>query len=414
MKCTIVGGGIIGLSSAWYLHQAGWEVTVIDRADFRNNCSYGNAGYVCPSHFIPLASPGIISQGLRWMLDNKSPFYIQPRVDWGLISWGLKFMSKAKPAHVEYAAEPLRDIALLSQGLYEDWAGSDHFDFGYEHRGLIEYVQTPEGTEHARHTVEKAKALGLDAEFLDIDEAQSLEPDLNMVISGAVKFNCDAHLYPNQLMHNLLRVLEEGGVRFCPGESFQQIQKADRKIKAVITDKDQYETDMLVLATGSWSREVGKIVGLEVPLVGGRGYSVTLEDSPYQLNYPSILSEGKVAITPLDKRHIRFGGTMEITSTKARPNPARVQGILDSVQRFIPDWQIPAPAMEDVWYGYRPCSADGLPYIDRVPEWDNCIIATGHSMLGISLGAATGKLVSELANEQPTSMPVEAFRLARF
>jgi D-amino-acid dehydrogenase len=132
------------------------------------------------------------------------------------------------------------------------------------------------------------------------------------------------------------------------------------------------------------------------------------------MNYPSILSEGKVAITPLDDRHIRFGGTMEITGIQAPPKPARVQGILNSVKKFIPEWDIPMPKMEAVWYGYRPCSADGLPYIDRVPQWKNCIVATGHSMLGISLGAATGKLVTELAEETNPSMAMEPFKLARF
>lgn len=414
MKCTIIGGGIIGLSSAHFLNQAGWEVTVIDRADFQNNCSYGNAGYVCPSHFIPLASPGIISQGLRWMLNSKSPFYVQPRLDWGLISWGLKFMSKASPEHLEYAAEPLRDIALLSQRLYEDWADSPRFDFGYVHHGLMEYVQTPSGLEHAKHTVDKALELGLDAEFMDKAEARSLEPDVEIKTVGGIKFKCDAHLYPNRLMHNLLANLEADGVQFHPNETFTGIERNGQQVKNVRTDKGVYETDMLVIATGSWSREVGKIVGLNIPLVGGRGYSLTLADSPYKLNFPSILTEAKVAITPLDDRHIRFGGTMEITGIDAPPKPARVQGILEAVKRFIPDWDIPMPTMEEVWYGYRPCSADGLPYIDRVPQWKNCILATGHSMLGISLGAATGKLVSELANEESTSMPVDAFRLGRF
>lgn len=414
MKCTIIGGGIIGLSSAFFLRQAGWEVTVIDQSDFQNNCSYGNAGYVCPSHFIPLAAPGIITQGLRWLLDSTSPFYIQPRLNWGLANWGLKFMAKATPAHVEYAATPLRDIALLSQHLYEQWAASPRFDFGYEHRGLMEYVQTPAGLEHAQHTVEKARELGLEAELLSVEAAKALEPHLEMNISGGIKFACDAHLYPNHLMQNLLAVLQTDGVIFKAKETFTGIEKKGKNIRQVITDQEAYETDLVLIATGSWSREVGKILGLSIPLVGGRGYSLTLEDSPYHLNYPAILSEGKVAITPLDQRHIRFGGTMEITGIQAPPKMARVQGILNSVKRFFPQWEIPMPKMEQVWYGYRPCSADGLPYIDRVPQWGNCIVATGHSMLGISLGAATGKLVSELANQEPTSIPVAAYRLDRF
>ncbi|MCB0631088.1 MAG: FAD-dependent oxidoreductase [Saprospiraceae bacterium] len=414
MKCTIIGGGIIGLSSAYFLRQAGWEVTVIDRTDIQNNCSYGNAGYVCPSHFIPLAAPGIITQGLQWLLNSRSPFYIQPRFDWGLADWGVKFMRKANAEHVADSAIPLRNIALLSQKLYEEWAASPRFQFGYDHRGLIEYVQTESSADHARHTVEKALELGLQAEYLEYDAAQALEPELELLIKGAIRFGCDAHLYPNQLMHNLLSVLQEDGVNIRSEENFIGIERQGRRISEVITDRDSYHTDLLVVASGSWSREVGKIVGLSIPLVGGRGYSITLEDSPYRLNYPSILHEGKVAITPLDDRHIRFGGTMEITGTNVPPKRTRIEGLLNSVKRFIPEWDIPVPSMEKVWYGYRPCSADGLPYIDRVSKWDNCIVATGHSMLGISLGAGTGKLVEELADEKPTSMPLDPFKLNRF
>lgn len=414
MKCTIIGGGIIGLSSAYFLRQSGWEVTVIDRTDLQNSCSYGNAGYVCPSHFIPMAAPGIISQGLQWLLNSRSPFYVQPRLDLGLADWGLKFMRKANAKHVEDSAVPLRDIALLSQALYEQWAASPRFQFGYDHRGLMEYVQTDHGVEHAQHTAQRAVDLGLNVEYLDQETAQALEPDLPMNIQGALRFNCDGHLYPNQLMQNLLALLKEDGVRIQSEENFIGIERKNNRIEEVITDRDSYHTDLLVIASGTWSREVGKIVGLSIPMVGGRGYSITLEDSPYRINYPSLLHEGKVAITPLDERHIRFGGTMEITSTTAPPKRARIEGLLSSVKKFIPGWDIPVPPMEEVWYGYRPCSADGLPYIDRVAKWDNCIVATGHSMLGISLGAGTGKLVSELADGAQPSMALEAFKLNRF
>src|ERR1700729_2452707 len=111
-KAIVIGGGIMGLSSAWYLQQSGWQVTVLDKEDFLNNCSYGNAGYVCPSHFIPLATPGIVKQGLKWMLNTKSPFYVQPRLNRSLFDWGLKFMKSATPEHVRQSAVPLPGIAL--------------------------------------------------------------------------------------------------------------------------------------------------------------------------------------------------------------------------------------------------------------------------------------------------------------
>ncbi len=414
MKAVVIGGGIIGLSSAYYLNQSGWDVTVLDKGDFLNNCSYGNAGYVCPSHFIPLATPGIVKQGLKWMLNTKSPFYVQPRLNGALIDWGWKFMRSATPEKVEAAAIPLKDIAVLSQLEYEKWTRLPGFDFAYQHKGLLEIFQTQKSAEHAQHTVHKAKELGLDTELLSYDELKKLEPNVQINGIGAIFFKCDAHLYPNKLMKGLIALLQEKGVKLLTGEAVINFEKQDGRITKVITGKQAHEADAVVMAAGSWSREIAGLLNIKLPLVPGRGYSVTLEDAPYKVNYPAVLVEGRVAITPMDGNKIRFGGTMEITSINTPPRMNRVQGILDAVKRFYPEFDIPMPAMDKVWYGYRPCSADGLPYIGRTNKWKNVVLATGHAMLGLSLGAGTGKLVAEIINEQPASMDITPFTVERF
>ena len=132
MKIVIIGGGVIGLSSAFYLQQSGHNVTVIDKTTITDNCSYGNAGYVCPSHFIPLATPGIVTQGLKWMWNSRSPFYVQTRLNLGLIDWGIKFMRSATPEKVEAAAVPLRDVAILSKKMYEEMSALPQFNFAFE------------------------------------------------------------------------------------------------------------------------------------------------------------------------------------------------------------------------------------------------------------------------------------------
>jgi D-amino-acid dehydrogenase len=414
MKAIIIGGGIIGLSSAWFLRESGWEVTIIDKGDFTDNCSYGNAGYVCPSHFVPMATPGIVQQGLKWMLDATSPFYVKPRLDLNLASWGLKFMRSANAAHVERSAIPLRDIALLSKQLYEAWAAMPDFEFAYESKGLLEMYQTPENEAHAHHTVEKAKSLGLDAIVLSAEEVGRLEPQTALNIRGAIHFKCDAHLYPGKLMSLLIEKLTASGVQFLGKQEVIDFERAGGTIQKVVTTASSYAADLVVIAAGSWSRGVMAKLGAKIPMVGGRGYSFTLEDAPYKLNYPAILSEGRVAISPMDGNKIRFGGTMEITSLDAPPDLNRVKGIIASVKRFLPEFDVPFPDTSKIWYGYRPCSADGLPYIGRLHKTRNCIVATGHSMLGLSLGPATGKLVSEIANEVSPSMDLAAFAPERF
>lgn len=414
-KVVIIGGGIIGLSSAFYLQRSGWEVTVLDKGDFSDNCSYGNCGYICPSHFIPLATPGIVKQGLKWMWNSKSPFYVQPRLDWNLINWGLKFVRSATKDHVQTAAEPLRDIAIISKREYESWLAIPGFDFAYEHKGLLEIFQTEVGGEHARHTVEKAHELGLtDTKMLTKEELQALEPHTRINGMGAILFNCDAHCYPNKLMQNLLAYLKQQGVKLIPNQEVIQFDKAGGSIKKTITADNAYESDEVIIATGSWGRETAKLLGTRIPLMPGRGYSVTLADSPYKVNYPAVLLEGRAAITPMDGNKIRFGGTMEITSHKTPPRMNRVQGILDAVKRFYPDFDVPLPAKEKIWYGYRPCSADGLPYMGRLKKFRNVTVATGHSMLGLSLGAGTGKLIAEIVNNQPLSMDIKPFAAERF
>lgn len=414
-KVVVIGGGIIGLSSALYLKKSGWDVTVLDKSDFNDNCSYGNCGYICPSHFIPLATPGIVKQGLKWMWNSKSPFYVQPRLDWNLMSWGLKFIRSATKNHVETAAAPLRDIALISKKEYEDWLMQPDFDFAYEQKGLLEIFQTDAGGEHAKHTVEKAHELGLsDTKLLSREELQALEPHTRIHGKGAIHFNCDAHCWPNKLMQQLITCLKQQGVQLIANQEVVKFEKKAGKITKVFTAGNVYEPDAIVMATGSWGRETARLLSLRIPLMPGRGYSITLEDSPYKLNYPAVLLEGRAAVTPMDGNKIRFGGTMEITSHKTPPRMNRVQGILEAVKRFYPDFDVPFPAKDKIWYGYRPCSADGLPYIGRVKKYDNLVIATGHSMLGLSLGAGTGKLVSEMLNGQQPSMDISPFDPLRF
>ncbi|MEY4149732.1 MAG: hypothetical protein RL555_336 [Bacteroidota bacterium] len=415
MHIVIIGGGIVGLSSAFYLKKAGHAVTIIDQTDFSSSCSYGNAGYICPSHFIPLATPGIVKQGLRWMLNSQSPFYVQPRLDWSLIQWGWHFMRAATAKRVEAAAIPLRDISLLSRQEYAGWSKLPGFDFLYQQKGLLEIFQTEEKALHAQHTLEKAHELGLsDTKMLDQSALATLEPNLPINAIGALYFGCDAHCSPNQLMLRLIAHLQAEGVQLLSKTTAIDFIQAGKKIKKVIHTRGELVADHVVVATGSWSRQLLSSLRISIPMMPGRGYSITQEDVAHGLNYPAILVEGRVAVTPFTSTSIRFGGTMEITSHQTPPRINRVAGIVKAVKQFYPTLQVETPPLEKVWYGYRPCSADGLPYIGKAPAISNLTIATGHSMLGLSLGAGTGKLVREIVEEVTPSMDLKPFAVNRF
>jgi D-amino-acid dehydrogenase len=215
-------------------------------------------------------------------------------------------------------------------------------------------------------------------------------------------------------MKSLLAYLKQQGVQLIGGEEVTGFEKINNAITKVVTVKNSYDADEIVIATGAWSREIAALMETKIPLMPGRGYSLTLENSQYHFNHPAVLMEGRVAITPMDGNKIRFGGTMEVVSTKTPPRYERVEGILNAVKNFLPGFDIAMPSTDKLWYGYRPCSADGLPYIGRISRFKNVVVATGHAMIGLSLGPGTGKLVSELVDDKKTSVDLSPFAVERF
>ena len=411
-KVLIIGGGIVGLTSAYYLQKKGFEVTVLDKGDLSDNCSFGNAGMIVPSHFIPLAAPGMLSKGIRWMFNSKSPFYVRPSLNPSLIGWGLKFMKHATEKHVAQSAEPLRDLSLLSKKLYEDLSKEPGFNFELTNNGILAFYKTEQAGEEEAHLADKAKALGLDMAVLSAAECKALQPDLNLDVLGAVHYRCDAHLYPGKLMSALLTYLKANGVAIVSGKEVNKIESDGKKITKVFTGDQTWEADQYVIATGSWSPAVAKMADLKISLMPGKGYSFMEPEPQNRLTIPALLCEARVAITPMNGS-IRYGGTMELDKINTSINMQRVKGIVESVPKYFPDLNPALPKQKDIWYGFRPSSPDGLPYIGRSDQRKNLIIATGHGMMGLSLGPATGLLVSQIIAEEKLEMAVEPFAANR-
>jgi len=412
-KIGILGGGIIGLSSAYYLNKAGHDVTIIDQTNLLDGCSHGNAGMIVPSHFIPLAAPGMISKGIRWMFDSTSPFYIKPRFSKSLIKWGYHFYRSATSAHVQKSAPALKEISLLSKSLYQEWKQELPFDFGYQEKGLLMLFKTKEAEHEEANTVEMASRYGIEAYLLNASEVQNLETQIKVDVKGGVYFPGDAHLNPNVLVSNLIKYLRQKGVSFRDKTTLKDFQIDNGKVLAVKTNNGDFRFDEVVMALGSWSSEMGGKLQLSLPMQAGKGYSFTLNDVVNNVQIPSIFLEARVAVTPMGNS-LRFGGTMEITGVDHRINMNRVKGIVNAIPRYYPKMLVPMPNQENVWHGLRPCSPDGLPYIGRSKKIENLIIATGHSMMGLSLAPATGLLVSELVDNKKSSMNIELFELERF
>ena len=412
MKAVIIGGGIVGLSSAYYLTKKGWEVTVVDRTDLSDSCSYGNLGMIVPSHFVPLAAPGILAQGIRWMFDSKSPFYVKPSLNGQLINWGIKFIKSATAANVSRSASPLLESNLLSKKLYQELSNEPGFDFAFEKKGIIMYYKTEKIAEEEIHLAEKARSMGLDVASLSREEVQALEPEIELDVLGGVHYRSDAHLYPNRLNEQMIKYLKNAGVTFVTGD-VKRINRKGQKIQSIVAGEQEISGDVFIMAAGSWLPELLRQTGIQIPLMPGKGYSFNIDNSEKKLQIPAILCEARVAITPMGNQ-LRFGGTMEIGPVNDKINMNRVQGIVEAIPDYMPGLKIDVPAKEKVWYGFRPCSPDGLPYIGFTNRYSNLLIAGGHAMMGLSLGPVTGQLISELAEGKQTAININAFNPSRF
>src|SRR6266540_4100647 len=397
----IVGGGVIGLCTAYYAAQRGHRVTVVDRASESDlGCSYGNAGMITPSHFVPLAAPGAIRLALKWMWNPESPFYMKPRLDSRLIEWAWKFYRAATVKHVIRSAPLLLDLNFASRECFvrlaRQWG-----DFSIEEKGIVMVCNTDEGLEHELATAEMARELGLPIEILDAKQIAAMEPDLRMTVTGGIYFPKDAYLAPMEFMSALKKRVP---VRW--NTSARLRVNGNR----VVSD---LEADEYVICGGAWSSQIARDLKLHLPMQAGKGYSLTLQRPRKKPAHAMILSEVRVAVTPMGES-LRFGGTMEITGTDLSINPSRVRGIVKSVPKYLPDFG--ADDFRDVqpWAGLRPCSPDGLPYIGRFARYENLSVATGHAMMGLSLGPITGKLMAEILSGERPSIDIQLLAPDRY
>ena len=410
-KVVIIGGGIMGVCSAYFLNKEGHEVTLIDKSNFSSGASFVNAGYITPSHIISLAAPGIITKGLKWMFNPTSPFYVKPRLDKDFLQWAWAFKRSATKQKVAQSIPVIKDINILSRELYVAMKSSGDLDFHYEHKGLLMAYKHDKAGEQEWEVGKKAIKLGLKVENLTAKEVEVLEPNANLNIKGAVYFHSDAHMTPGGFMKNMLSYLKENGVTILAEEEVKDIVVSNKSITKLITDKREILADEFVMAAGSWSPLISKKLGIKMLLQPGKGYRINVTQET-NITIPAVLLEAKVAVTPMNG-FTRFSGTMEIDKINHKINPIRVNAIANSASEYYHGLQISTQDKEAAQCGLRPVTPDGLPYIGRTSQYKNLTFATGHAMMGWSLGPATGKLVSEIISDQKSSLDLKPFNVQR-
>ncbi len=413
-EVVIIGAGVIGLCSAYYAAQRGFKVTVIDRnSEEHPNCSYGNAGMVVPSHFVPLAAPGAVMLGLKWMRNPESPFWVKPRFDWDLIDWGVKFWRASNASHVERSAPLLRDLHVASRACFDELAAGCSNEFELVRRGLLALCKTEHTLEEEGRFAQKAVSLGVPAEVLNSRDLAKMEPGVRVDVAGAIYFPQDCHLTPQRFMARMLALVRQAGVKILWNTEVTGFRREGKRIEEVLTTNGEFEADEVVLCGGSWSPVAGRQMGLKLPMQAGKGYSLTLANPPELPMICAILTEARVAVTPMGSS-LRIGGTMEIAGLNEDINPVRVRGIVKAMSQYYPAFEERHFAGVQPWRGLRPVSPDGLPYLGRTSRLQNVVVATGHAMMGLSLGPVSGRLVAEILSGEKTSIDIQQLNPDRY
>jgi len=411
LDAIVIGGGVVGAASAYFLAEGGARVLLLERGEIASGASYGNAGWISPSHGTPLAAPGVIRQALRWLLDPESPFYVKPRLDLELVRWLFGFARAATAARALETMRLNRDLTLASQALTEKLAASPGVEFGFSSRGLVVVCESQAGLDSAGHELALLRDLGGDGRALTAADVRVLEPAVSEAIVGGVFFPADAHLQPERLVRCLVDQARARGARIATGHELLAIEREGRRVVRLVTTRGDFTAPEIVLAGGAWSPRIAAPLGLRIPVQSAKGYSVTVRCPPEFGGTPLLLSEAKVAVTPMGER-LRFAGTLELAGLDLSVNLRRVRAILRAVDRFLPGLRR-EPALE-TWRGLRPLTPDDRPIIGRSRALENLVVATGHGMSGISQGVITGKLVAELVTGARPSLDLAPFSPDRF
>ena len=412
-QVVIIGGGAIGLCCAYYILKRGTPVTIIERGQPQDeNCSTGNAGMIVPSHFIPLAAPGMLAKGLRWMLDPRSPFFIRPRLDLSLARWGWLFYRNSTPTHTEASRDLLRDLNMESRRLFSELASENQFPL--VQRGLLMLCRTSQALDEETHVATIARDIGLRADVLDARQTAIADPACTMNVAGSIHFHDDCHIDPARFLASMRSRVLSLGAQIINGTDIIKLEPNSNRVSAAIThDNQRIEGSDFILAAGSWSARLLSTIGIRLPLLPGKGYSLTLPHPPQLPGLCSIFCEDKVAVTPIGSS-LRFAGTMEIGDLNLKVNPMRVQGIIRSIPRYLPEFSESLFQNISPWAGLRPVSPDGIPYIGRLKHLSNLIVNTGHAMMGISLAPVSGRLAADILANAPPFRPINSLSPGRF
>jgi len=409
VRIVVIGAGVVGLACAYELRGRGADVVVLDRGAPGLGASRGNTGWVCPSFTYPLPAPGIMRDGLRSLVHGGGPLAIAPSPNPEFVRWLLGFRRAATKERWEHGVRAFIALNRRTLELFDAYAAAG-VEFEMHRSGLLLVATTSTGLEPYRELFRSLRSLGFEGATTEVerDAAVEMEPALSPErIAGAVHAEVDRYVRPESLTGGLAAWLRTNGVEVREGVEVSGVHQNGTGVR-VDTSRGPETADRVVLAAGPGSPALLKQLGVRVPMVGARGYSLTVGDSTTRPRHAVYLAEAKVGISSYVDS-VRIAGVFELGRRKSDLDRKRFAAMLASVEPYFASWNPSQerPLLE--WAGLRPMTSDGLPLVGRAPAMPNVILATGHGMLGVTLAPATAAAVAPLVLEG-----VEAPELAPF
>ena len=393
-RVVVIGGGVLGVSCAYYLARGGAEVTLLERDRIGAGASSGNAGTVSAGH-PPLNRPGRIRQAITQMLDPTSPLYVKPRWDPSLWRWLLGFARHCTDAHVEHCMRVMAPLGKDALTLFDELLAEERIECGYRTDGYYDVCGTEAGLASARHEASIIEQYGYHPESIGGDELRARDPAFAPDLVGGVYYPEAGTLIPALFLTRLAAAAVRHGTTVREESAAGRLDARAGRITGVTLDSgDRIEADAVVVTTGPFSLRLARPFGAKLPVQPGKGYHRDIDVGPNgapQLRTACVLNETSVFCTPMDTV-VRFAGTMEFSGENAVLRPERLRQLTNAAKRCFPTLGTARPASE--WTGLRPMSVDGLPIVGAVDGVEGLSVATGHGMLGLTLGPVSGQMIA--------------------
>lgn len=409
MKIAVIGAGLVGLASAHALANEGHEITVIDREGPAAGASRGNAGWLAHTDIDPIASPKMLRQVPRFLLDPLGPLSIRRAYFLTVLPWLARLVIASRPSNLEQSVEALVALQRLAMPAWEDLSARLGLKSAIHHRGGLFAFESEAAFARAKPHFDKQRAFGIACENLGADEIRQMEPALSSTIKAAAFFPEAAHISdPRHLTEALFEAALARGVAFT--RNSVAAVTAGELPGLRFDDGENTTFDRIVIAAGAWSKPLAEGLGDAVPLESERGYNISFPGVTRLVRPVAFHGHGFVS-TPLDTG-LRIGGAVELAGLKLPPNHERSRALHTKAKRFIRD--LPDYETGTQWMGFRPSIPDSLPVIGRSRASERVVYAFGHGHYGLTQSAATGRIVADLVAGRTPPIDLSRFSPARF